>query len=63
MTFGAWGTFTLLYNAGLVHVELAYMFVISSVIAQLFGLVLVSRQNRDLSTRDFSVYRMNSEIV
>ena len=60
---GAWFTSSLLYNAGLLQPDLAYQFVIFSVIAQLFGLALVSRQNRDLNTRDFSVYRMNSEIV
>jgi hypothetical protein len=53
----AWVTSTLLYNAGLVHLDLAYQFVIVSIIAQLAGLALVSRWNRDLNTRDFSVYR------
>jgi len=59
---GAWLTSTLLYNAGLVQFDLAYLFVISSVIAQLFGLALVSRQNRDLNTRDFSVYRGDGSV-
>jgi hypothetical protein len=53
----AWFTSTLLYNAGLVHLDLAYQFLIVSIIAQLAGLALVSRWNRDLNTRDFSVYR------
>jgi hypothetical protein len=47
----------LLYNAGLLHVDLAYQFTIVSVIGQLTALALVSRWNRDLNTRDFSVYR------
>jgi hypothetical protein len=52
-----WFTSTLLYNAGLLHVDLAYQFTIVSVIGQLTALALVSRWNRDLNTRDFSVYR------
>jgi hypothetical protein len=60
---GAWLTLSLLYNTGLVHFDLAYLFVISSVVFQLMGLVLVSRQNRDLQTRDFSVYRADGGIA
>jgi hypothetical protein len=55
--FGAWGTFTLLYNAGLLQFDVAYWFVIFSVISQIYGLALVSERKRDLNTRDFSVYR------
>jgi len=55
--FGAWGTFTLLYNVGLIHFDVAYLFVGGSVIVQLTALALVIRQQRDLSTRDFGVYR------
>jgi len=55
--FGAWGTFTLLHNAGFLQFDVAYWFVIFSVISQLYGLALVSSQDRDLNTRDFSVYR------
>lgn len=55
--FGAWGTLTLLYNAGFLQFDIAFWFVISSAISQLFGLALVSGLNRDLNTRDFSVYR------
>lgn len=55
--FGAWGTFTLLFNAGFLHFDVAYWFVMFSVIAQLYALALVSGRNRDLDTRDFSVYR------
>jgi hypothetical protein len=55
--FGAWGTFTLLYNAGLLQFDVAYWFVMVSIISQLCGLALVSERNRDLNTRDFSVYR------
>jgi hypothetical protein len=53
----AWFTSTLLYNAGLIHLDIAYLFVSFSIVAQLSGLALVSRQNRDLNMRDFSVYR------
>lgn len=55
--FGAWCTFTLLYNAGLLQFDVAYWFVMFSVISQLYGLALVSGRNRDLNARDFSVYR------
>ena len=55
--FGALLTLSLLHNAGLVHIDVAYLFVGLSFICQLYGLDLVSRQNRDLITRDFSVYR------
>ena len=48
---------------GLLEPDIAYQFVVISVIAQLYGLAMVSGQNRDLNTRDFSVYRMSSEIV
>ena len=58
--FGAWNTFTLLYNVGLIHFEFAYLSVGFSVVLQLIGLELVSRQNSDLDTRDFSVYRADS---
>jgi hypothetical protein len=51
--------FMLLYNAGLVQFDVAYLFVCFSFIFQLNGLLLVSRQKSDLSTRDFSVYRTN----
>jgi hypothetical protein len=55
--FGAWNTFTLLYNAGFVQFDIAYLFVGSSVLFQLGALGLVARQDRELKTRDFSVYR------
>jgi hypothetical protein len=55
--FGALGTFTLLFNAGFVQFDIAYLFVGFSVLFQLDALVLVARQNRELRTRDFSVYR------
>ena len=55
--FGALLTLSLLHNSGLVHIDVAYLFMGLSVICQLSGLDLVSRQNRDLDTRDFSVYR------
>lgn len=47
----------LLHNVGLVRFDIAYLFVLFSVIFQLNGLALVSGQTRDLNTRDFSVYR------
>jgi hypothetical protein len=53
---GAWLTFTLLRNARLVDLDVAYAVAIS-VVFQLSALDLVSRWNRDLDTRDFSVYR------
>ncbi|MEJ0085311.1 MAG: hypothetical protein WDO72_06495 [Pseudomonadota bacterium] len=55
--FGVVGPFTLLGNAGLVHFVFDYQAVCLSVTLQLVGLMLVSGQNRDLNTRDFSVYR------
>jgi hypothetical protein len=61
--FGAWGTFTLLYNAGFLQFDVAYWFVIASVISQLTGLTLVSEWNRDLNTRDFSVYRADGNAL
>jgi hypothetical protein len=55
--FGAWGTFTLLFNAGFLQFDVAYWFVMVSVLAQIYALALVSGRNRDFDTRDFSVYR------
>jgi len=55
--FAAWNTATLLFNAGLIHFDGAYLFVGFSIIFQVQALALVSGQNRDLNTRDFSVYR------
>jgi hypothetical protein len=55
--FGAWGTFTLLGTAGFLQFDVAYQFVGISVLFQLGALGLVARQNRELQTRDFSVYR------
>jgi hypothetical protein len=52
-----WQISTILFNAGLFQLNFVYGFVLFSVIAQISGLALVSRRNRDLSTRDFSVYR------
>lgn len=47
----------LLINSGLVQLDVAWLFVLFSVVSQLWGHMLVSRQSRDLTTRDFSVYR------
>jgi hypothetical protein len=58
--FGVYGTFMLLYNAGLVMFEAAYLLVAFSFLIQLQGLAVVLRQNKDLNTRDFSVYRANT---
>lgn len=58
--FGAWKTFVLLHNLGLFGFDVAYLFVGFSVIAQLGGFALVSRENSDLRLRDFSVYRADS---
>jgi hypothetical protein len=55
--FGAWSTFTLINNAGLIHFDVSNNFLGSSILFQLVGLGLVYSLNRDLSTRDFSVYR------
>ncbi|MGH8218205.1 MAG: hypothetical protein ACREUT_06530 [Steroidobacteraceae bacterium] len=55
--FGAYLTFMLLQNAGLVRIDAAYMGVGFSVFFQLQAVVLVSWLNRSLGTRDFSVYR------
>jgi hypothetical protein len=52
-----WQTSTILFNAGLFQLNFVHGFMLFSVVAQLSGLVLVSRRERDLSTRDFSVYR------
>jgi len=58
--FGVYSTFMLLYNAGLATFEVAYLLVGFSLLFQLQGLAVVLRQNRDLNTRDFSVYRADS---
>lgn len=55
--FAVWGALSSLFNAELVRFDVAYLFLGSSVVFQLWGLFLVSRQNSDLATRDFSVYR------
>jgi len=52
-----WGTFTLLFNAGLIQFDLTFQFVSFSIIAQLLAIGAVATQNSDLNTRDFSVYR------
>ena len=58
--FAVWQASTLLINSGFIQLDVAYLFVLLSVISQFWGLGLVSRQNRDLNTRDFSVYRAGS---
>ena len=58
--FGAYSTFMLLHNAGLVTFEGPYLLAGFSVLFQLQGLAVVSRQNRDLNTRGFSDYRVDS---
>ena len=58
----AWFTSSLVFNAGIIQLDLAYQFVIFSVLSQLFGLALVSGQKRDLNTRDFSVYRADGSV-
>jgi len=54
---GAWQIFTLVYNTGLVHFDFPYWALAVSVLFQLQGLALVFKQNRDLDTRNFNVYR------
>jgi len=52
-----WSTFTLLSNAGLIQFSPTFQFVGFSLIAQLLAIGAVAKQNSDLNTRDFSVYR------
>ena len=61
----SWGvlqTLFLLYNAQLIRpdFDLGYGYVFMSVMLQLCALVLVSNEDRDFGTRDFSVYRTDS---
>lgn len=52
-----WQMCTLLVSADLLQLNAGFGFALFSVIAQIAGLAMVSRQKRDLETRDFSVYR------
>jgi hypothetical protein len=58
--FGAFGTFLLLYNAQLIRFDGVYMQMAFCVLLQIVVVQLVSQQDWDLDTRDFSVYRADS---
>lgn len=58
--YGAFGTLLLLYNAGLIRFDGVYMQMVFSVLLQIAVVLLVSSQDWDLDTRDFSVYRADS---
>ncbi len=58
--FGALFSVELLYLAQLIRFDVVYLLIGLSVLFQLLAIGLVSAQNRDLQTRDFSVYRDDS---
>jgi hypothetical protein len=60
--FGALAPLTLLFNAGLIDFGFTYQALGFSVAVQVVGLALVSAWNRDINTRDFSVYRADSSV-
>ncbi len=54
---GVYQTFILLYNTRFIRFDGVYLFMIFSVLLQLWGLLIVMRLTRNFSKRDFSVYR------
>jgi hypothetical protein len=58
--WGAFQAFFLLYNAQLIRFDFAYLYAGLSVVLQLWALLLVSNEDYDFDTRDFSVYRAGS---
>jgi hypothetical protein len=56
----AFNAFILLYGAHFMRFDYGYIWAGMSISFQLTGLALVSAQRRELQTRDFSVYRLES---
>jgi hypothetical protein len=58
--YGAFGAFSLLVTAHVLHVRLAYFAIGASVFFQLRAIAAISDRRRELKCRDFSVYRADS---